>query len=98
MKETDELLDRLLKSARTEPEPDAVVPLGFATRVAARWSETEVGARSDSPVSWARLSLASLPFALVAAIACFFLQDRAELSEADELALARMIVQTEIEP
>jgi hypothetical protein len=40
MKNTDHLLDRLLRTARENPPPPpaTIAPFGFATRVAAQWA------------------------------------------------------------
>lgn len=40
MKDSDHLLERLLEAGRRPPglEPSAAAPLGFSTRVAARWA------------------------------------------------------------
>lgn len=59
MKATRSLIDRMVREARSQaalaPAPDGAAPLGFATRVAARWASSPVG-RGLGLSQWERLT------------------------------------------
>ncbi|MCX6956221.1 MAG: hypothetical protein NTV51_29150 [Verrucomicrobia bacterium] len=67
MKHPEDLLARLLRTAReSPPEPPAGPPLGFATRVAGRWAAAP---RSAYPWAvWERLCLRAAGAMTVAAL------------------------------
>lgn len=56
MKHSDDLLARLLRTARKQSiAPPAPLPYGFATRIAGRWASAP--RRSSAWAAWERLSL-----------------------------------------
>lgn len=95
MNNTDQRIEQLASCARRASLPaEEEMPFGFATRVLA--SLPEQAATGGDLQLWTRLSLASLPFAAIAAAGCLYWIS-GELS-ADAGDLAQQFVQTPLLP
>lgn len=92
MNSTDQQLEQLAARARNAAAPaPAEMPFGFATRVIAAAHAT-----GDTSALWARLSLASLPVAALAAAACLWWSMSAMTADAHDLA--QVFIQTPLLP
>ena len=97
MNNTHQYLERLAQQARAaSPQTPDSLPLGFATRVLASVRANAPSSQLEATTLWARLSLASLPFAALAAAAC--LHWLGIDTTADARDLAQMFVQAPFQP
>ncbi len=97
MNNTDQHLEHLARQARAaSPQTPDSMPLGFTTRVLANVRSDAPSSQLEAATLWARLSLASLPFAALATAAC--LHWLGIDTAADARDLAEMFVQAPFQP
>lgn len=98
MNETNQRLINLATRARRSNSPTQAeeLPVGFATRVLAQAREASSPSTEEGLALWSRLTLVSLPFAALSAVACVYWPGLE--AEAGPRELASLIIESHFLP